>query len=456
MNELISEKQILGKTIAQWQTEYPIMASIGAGEELSWINPNRLPFDEAIRDCTLSMADVIDASDRLDRFADYFKEAFPQTRETGGILESPLQAIPAMQRLLQSEFGCDIPGNLWIKLDSHLPISGSIKARGGIYEVLTVAETIAKEHGMLHEGDSYAVFQTQKMRDLLSRYSIAVGSTGNLGLSIGIMSAKLGFRVAVHMSADARQWKKDMLRSKGVEVIEYESDYSIAVEQGRKQAEGDPFCHFVDDENSKTLFLGYAVAALRLKKQLEASAIAVDAQNPLFVYLPCGVGGGPGGVAFGLKLVFGDAVHCFFAEPTQSCCMLLGMATGLNNAISVQDLGLDNHTIADGLAVGRASGFVGKLLTPFLSGCYSLEDRRMFRMLAQLADTEGLRLEPSALAGMYGPVLMARDPVLSGYAAYAGIDPKAMANATHLAWATGGSMVPPEEMQHYYEAGKNA
>ena len=440
-------QEIQGKSIAQWMEEYPIMKEIASLKETAWVNSGLLPFDEAMKGCPLTMADVQDASHRLDRFADYFKVAFPETQATGGILESPLQGIPKMKACLEADFGCTIPGNLLIKLDSHLPISGSIKARGGIYEVLYVAEKIALEQGLLKTGDSYEVFASQKFRDALSQYSIAVGSTGNLGLSIGIMSASLGFKVTVHMSADARQWKKDMLRSKGVTVVEYESDYSIAVAQGRAQAQNDPYCHFVDDENSQTLFLGYAVAALRLRRQLEAAGIRVDDQHPLFVYLPCGVGGGPGGVAFGLKQVFGDSVHCFFAEPTHSCCMLLGMATGLNSAISVQDIGVDNRTVADGLAVGRASGFVGGLMAPFMSGCYSLEDQRMYRMLAQIADTEGLKLEPSALAGMYGPVLMAKDPALSAYSV-----PRE--NAVHLVWATGGSMVPPDEMQRYYETGK--
>lgn len=419
----------------------PLVARLSRCEESVWINGDKLDFATASECAELTKADIADASARLARFASYFKRVFPETEATGGLLESPLREIGAMKNALEEKYCCQIDGDLYIKLDSHLAVSGSIKARGGIYEVLCVAERIAMRDGGLTVEDDYAILADEKYRELFSKYSIAVGSTGNLGLSIGIISAKLGFRVTVHMSADAREWKKAMLRSKGVTVVEYESDYSVAVENGRRQAEGDPFCHFVDDENSRALFLGYSVAAERLKSQLVAQGIVINEENQLYVYLPCGVGGGPGGVAFGLKHQFGDNVHCYFAEPTHSPCMILGMATGLHNEISVNDIGIDNRTIADGLAVGRASGFVGKFMLPFIDGCYTVEDGRMSALLSMLTDNEGIRLEPSALAGMYGAVALYREN---------GKPTKGI----HLVWATGGSMVPDNELQKYYLDGK--
>ena len=123
--------------------------------------------------------------------------------------------------------------------------------------------------------------------------------------------------------------------------------------------------------------------------------------------------------------------------------MMLGMATGLHNEVSVNDFGVENRTIADGLAVGRASGFVGKQMYPFMDGCYSLSDSRMSALLKMVKDTENIKLESSALAGMFGPVMLSRalGELPQGY---------------HLVWATGGSMVPDCEYEKYYSEGKLA
>ncbi|ATF53210.1 D-serine ammonia-lyase [Morganella morganii] len=431
--------------------DYPLVQKLIDLKQVAWFNPGVTTTEAGLPYVGLTLEDVKDAQARLSRFAPYLMEAFPETQVMQGIIESEAVAIPEMQAALAARYQTPLTGKMYLKKDSHLPISGSIKARGGIYEVLTHAEKLALEAGLLSTGDDYAVLFSDKFRQFFSQYRIAVGSTGNLGMSIGIMSAKLGFSVSVHMSADARQWKKDKLRSHGVNVVEYEQDYSIAVEQGRKEAEKDPSCFFIDDENSSTLFLGYAVAGLRLKTQFAEKGITVDEQHPLFVYLPCGVGGGPGGVAFGLKLAFGDAVHCFFAEPTHSPCMLLGVHTGLHDAISVQEIGIDNITAADGLAVGRASGFVGRAMERLIDGYYTIDDAEMYNLLGLLDQTEAIRLEPSALAGMPGCVHVTRN---LAYLQAESLTPERMANATHLVWATGGGMVPEDEMQKYLSQAK--
>ena len=425
-------------TAARRQTiiaQTPAAADLAAGRETVWINPNRRPFAEAKERLPLTQANIDDAEACLERFAPFIRQCFPETRAQGGIIESPLTPIPGMQDFLNRRYGAGLTGRLLLKQDSHLAVSGSVKARGGIYEVLRHTETLARAGGLLR--DDYTVFGTPASRRFFSRYAIQVGSTGNLGLSIGIISAALGYRVTIHMSADARAWKKELLRARGAQVIEYASDYSRAVQEGRRLSQQDPDSYFVDDENSETLFLGYATAAGRLKRQLGDTP--VDAAHPLIVFLPCGVGGAPGGITFGLRHAFGDSVYCIFCEPVQAPCMLLGMSTGLHEAVSVQDIGLTGRTAADGLAVGRPSGFVGRTVAELVAGIVTVQDEKLFEWMRGLWDTEGIFIEPSACAAFQGAVQLRR------MTAALGLCEEQLANAVCIAWATGGSMVPEAE-----------
>ena len=366
---------------------------------------------------------------------------FPETEKTGGIIESELAEAPNLKKALADRYAVHLPGALYIKKDNELPIAGSIKARGGIYEILKYAEELAVTNGLIAEEDPYTKLCDPRCKRFFSERTIQVGSTGNLGLSIGIISAALGFHTVVHMSADAKEWKKDLLRRSGVTVLEYDGSYTQAVEQGRRKAAENDKSYFVDDENSRTLFLGYAVAAMRLKEQLEEKHIRVDKEHPLFLYLPCGVGGAPGGITFGAKQIWGDSVHCFFVEPAQAPCMLLGLLTKRHDQVFVQDFGLSGKTCADGLAVARPSCFVGRLIAPMVSGCITVEDKMLFDHLRLVADTERIFLEPSAAAGVQGLFDVCGAPEMDRYLKIHGLYAR-REQITHIVWATGGRLVP--------------
>jgi len=439
--------ELRDKAIITLVNESEALKKVKNREEILWINKDKNEKND-FKVEGLTPEDIDDAEDRLSRFSEYIMKAFPETKKDKGLIESPLREIPLMKNTLNKNYRSKLEGKLFLKMDSHLPIAGSVKARGGIYEILKHTEDLALEKGLIKKDDSYEKLRDPEVRDFFSQYSIHVGSTGNLGLSIGIISAEIGYKVTVHMSADAKEWKKDLLRNYGVEVVEYTEDYGKAVEEGRKKSLEDPNSYFVDDENSKTLFLGYSVAAKRLKKQIKEQNIMVDKDHPLFVYIPCGVGGAPGGISYGLKVVFKENVHCFFVEPTESPCMLIGMESGLNNKISVQDIGLTGITDADGLAVGRPSGFVGNVMKNLLSGIFTIKDFKLYDYLRDLMNSEIIFLEPSACATFEGPANLLNYNNGIEYIKSINLNSK-MENATHIVWATGGRLVPEDVRKEY-------
>ncbi|MBL4833312.1 MAG: D-serine ammonia-lyase [Pseudomonas sp.] len=401
-----------------------------------WLNPG-----ERIVDDPFGPDLVAEAELRLRRAGPLLAQVIPELAGTDGTIESPLLDASALRDALGGQ-------STWLlKADNRLPLAGSVKARGGVHEVVEFAQTTALAHGW--SGEDFTQLALPTWRDIFAEHTLVVGSTGNLAISIGLMARALGFQAQVHMSRDAAQWKKDLLREQGVEVVEHPGDYATAVAAGRQRAADDPRAHFVDDERSLSLFCGYATAARRLAQQLEEMNIEVSRDRPLMVYLPCGVGGAPGGIAYGLKQVFGDAVHCWFAEPLASPSVLLQMAAGARRQVSVYDVGLDNKTFADGLAVGQASMIAAACMQDRLAGVFTVGDSALTYYVNAAWEMLGEKIEPSAAASFAGPGWLTASPTGAQWSRHHQVDLK---GATHLLWSTGGGLVPEEQFQQWLDS----
>lgn len=412
---------------------------VATAQPALWCNPGR----RSLASLAVHLADcpaaIDEAETRLRRFAPLLAQLFPELAASAGVIESPLIPLPGFAERLGAG-----PARVLLKADHALPVSGSVKARGGIHAVLAVAERIAAEEDLLDTGEDRLALGSERARAIFAGRTISVGSTGNLGMSIGIAGRALGFRVVVHMSADAKAWKRDRLRRLGAVVVEHAGDYLAACATARAEAALDPLTSFIDDENSPDLLFGYAVAGRRLGAQLAALGIVVDSNRPLVLHLPCGVGGAPGGVALGTRLALGDGALAITAEPVQAPCLLLGLASGRHDGIAAADLGLHGRTLADGLAVPRVSGLVSRLVEPLLDGCATVTDEELCTHVATLHHHHGLRLEPSATAGAGSLRLLLASA--DGAAMRETLQRTcAIDEAVHILWATGGSLIPDEE-----------
>lgn len=105
--------------------------------------------------------------------------------------------------------------------DHALAVAGSIKARGGIYEVLVHAEQLALLNGVMNPDGDRVVRASPVARTLLTA-SDRRRLSWQPRAGHRMLAAALGFRTIVHMSHDSKEWKKARLHAHGVEVVEHE------------------------------------------------------------------------------------------------------------------------------------------------------------------------------------------------------------------------------------------
>ena len=77
-----------------------------------------------------------------------------------------------------------------------------------------------------------------------------------------------------------------------------------------------------------------------------------------------------------------------------------------------------------------------------------MNDAMLYEYMRALLDTEEVFLEPSACAGFQGPVKLFATEAAKAYLKEQGLDEK-MEHASHIVWATGGSLVPETMREEY-------
>src|SRR4051812_27884726 len=106
---------------------------LGRTEPLLWLNPALATAAEALAGQTVTWDDVRSAAAAFAAWRPVLRRLFPELTEAG--IESSLEPLPDAAAVL----GHTPQGGIWLKRDDALPVVGSIKARGGCFEVLRFA-----------------------------------------------------------------------------------------------------------------------------------------------------------------------------------------------------------------------------------------------------------------------------------------------------------------------------
>lgn len=342
------------------------------------------------------------AQNRYMRFMPFLAESFPETAARKGIIESELYDISDFAKEINSSF----EGKLFLKDDAHLTVGHSVTSRGTMHEVMHITENLLQKNKLLAPTENYSKLNSSEIREFLSNYEIHAVELENLSMSAGILAAKLGFKTIIHLSKDECDEKKNYLINQGIKIEEYDSDYSTAVNETNSYCENKDNRFFIGNNDSKDNFFGYSVAALRLKVQLNKAHVLVDENHPLFVYIPSPIPEAACGIAFGLKQLMGNDVHCFFVDKTYTS------------------------------SLNEASSFVKSMSESIISGTFTVSGKSTIDYFKKLRLNKNITLRPTSCMG-FKAIEAFKDTGLQSYLEKHNLSDK-LENSAHIVWAVFG------------------
>jgi len=244
----------------------------------------------------------------------------------------------------------------------------AFKVLGAAY---AIAHAVAERMGIDENTVSFSLFESDSIRQKLSRFTLVTATDGNHGCAVAWTAQRLGCRALVYMPRNSALPRIEAIRNQGAAVEIVDGNYDDAVRRAAGRAR-EHSSLLVQD----TAWKGYERIPLRIMQGYLTIIVEaleqLDGGSLTHVFVQCGVGS----LAAALQAYFAESFKAdrptfIVVEPREAACFYESMAANDGAPHAVRG---DLPTIMAGLACGEPNILSWRILRSHTDGFMACDD----------------------------------------------------------------------------------
>ena len=228
-------------------------------------------------------------------------------------------------------------------------------------------------------GGAYAVEKVTKGN---KKVVVSTATAGNHGRSVAWGSKKLGLKCKIFISEYVSEFRAEVMRSFGADVIRVKGNYDNSLKECIKQSKQNNW-QIVQDVAwqdyklvPKLTMAGYSVMMKEISEQINSQQIS-------HVILQAGVGGMAAAMVAGIARYLDHIPKVIIVEPESAACVLESIKVGKIEKISIK-----KESLMGGMSCDEVSLVPWEILKNSINHCVTVSDNYISKTVKLLANSE--------------------------------------------------------------------
>ncbi len=228
-------------------------------------------------------------------------------------------------------------------------------------------------------GGAYAVEKVAKGNNDMV---ISTATAGNHGRSVAWGSKKIGLKCKIFISEYVSEFRAEVMRSFGADVIRVKGNYDNSLKECIKQSKLNNW-QIVQDvawEDYKLVpkltMAGYSVMMKEIFEQIKNEKIS-------HIILQAGVGGMAAAMVAGIARYFDHIPKIIIVEPEGAACVLASIKAG-----KIQKINIEKESLMGGMSCDEVSLVPWKILKQSVNYCVTVSDDYIAKTVKSLANSD--------------------------------------------------------------------